>query len=844
MTKTELTIVIPTYEPHFKAAERLISSMACHMGDADMVEICIVVEEKNVPFVDILASRYPSLSIRSVSSENALAGMGISGDAEQLLKRVGKYSFQSLKKIGGILQAKSDWVLVLDSESLFLRPFSAIELLSDYRSQRYVFYSRVNYRGETWGNSLSDIITRNASMLLGGKPDRWFLEYYHWFYEVRVWRDLIDQIRQSGCLQTIIRGDLEKGVFENVLYYQYVSNNARYGYRLIDVQQIALEELPSYLLERIDSALKGRLAIMGILEHITSLVSRNELKDLSPLFSRFRLPFVRLEPMSLDPEFLIELQQIPTVCAITSSHHLNVMEKRVALCVSGEFRSVFNNIRSIRSFVTGVACDIYVYGTENENLPAIKDSLSPYQIKAEGAPDFSDILTRVNDHEPGIKPGRDEGTLRMLFGIQQCMEMVEQNIDCYAYVVRTRPDIFFEQSLRDILLDIANFEDDRDNLIYVPNSFHSQGLNDQFAIGTPQAMRLFSRAFDYAKTYAATEYFNPEHIVNCNALEAGLTIKTLPMNYVLLRSEPANLDWVGRLHQNQKETWWSSFLPLSWEPHEATSYFEAKRGAMRLMAEGGYFEDWDLTIDSANLTPEAKLFWRAPLIQIRVQHDYKNPEVMLTVPVCVRGNWERYFIEVTDGGLRIVYGKPDGVLLAGSGDDPSRITLTRFVKQLDKPFATMTVQGLYPVGLPRSAFSHEQNDALMDATRSAALIAPEPRVHTAKARVDSIAPGTDLLEHMVLAETSRRSAFSSRLAAYFIHRGRRMRRKGDLKKADVFYARALQTDPFQPREWIQYGHVLRDQGDQVSAEAAYRTALLLSPGNSDAEFWRQTTVDG
>ncbi len=814
-----LTFVIPTYEPHFGFVSKLVGSIARFASDPEQLAIRIVVEEQNRHFVESLAMEWPALGISCTTTETILDDFGIGVSAGAFLAEAGKFTFQSIKKIGGILASGTDWVLVMDSESLFTKPFSIRVLLEDYASRKYVFFSQAADRHPHWCNSLAETVTQNASLLLGGQPDKWLMEYYHWFYETAVWRDLVQTLKRSGALRTWLHGDLKEGVFENILYYQFVSINPQYGYRLIDVSAELKRYLPERMAGRLDSAPKGRLGIVGLLEYIASLISVDEFHDLARFFDAYRLPFLRLEPSAFDARILTAIDDLPSVCAITSSHRIQVIEKRVAVCIAGEFRSVFSNIRAIQSFLSGVACDVFVHSWSHDSVPVVMDVLRPDRLVEEAPVDFSQVASTIGNPEPDLKPDRDKGALSMLYGISASIAMLGDAIDRYAYVVRLRPDCVFQESLRDLLFNITDDDEHDGSTIYVPDGFHSQGINDQFAIGSASAMARYAKVFDYAEQVAGHEYFNPEHLVASCLLDEGITIKTLPMIYILLRKEPNNLDWVGRVQHLQNTTWWSAPLPGPRKIRKANALFRHKREAMRFMRAEDCFGDWTLVVDASAIAGELRPLMRSERVEVRVRRDHKNPDVFLTTDVRDGTRVDEMFVEVRDDGLHLRYNKPPGILFVHAADVDGHVQLTRFEDDLDRPSAVLR----FAIG----AQSH--------ATAGRPETAPPPRLELHIAKADSDDGDHALLQ--TLGPRNRRGALDpvrKLWARRLLHRGRALRRRDQPDEAKRLYARLLRLDPAQPREWVQYGHLAKDSGDREAALGAYRMALLLAPGDADA----------
>jgi tetratricopeptide (TPR) repeat protein len=99
-------------------------------------------------------------------------------------------------------------------------------------------------------------------------------------------------------------------------------------------------------------------------------------------------------------------------------------------------------------------------------------------------------------------------------------------------------------------------------------------------------------------------------------------------------------------------------------------------------------------------------------------------------------------------------------------------------------------------------------------------------------------PSTALLQELAL-DGSGQGAWSRFRARQLLRRARSRRRGGDLVSAERLYARVLQLAPSNRREWVQYGHVLKDQGHAAAALTAYEMALALDSTDADALLHRE-----
>ncbi len=96
-------------------------------------------------------------------------------------------------------------------------------------------------------------------------------------------------------------------------------------------------------------------------------------------------------------------------------------------------------------------------------------------------------------------------------------------------------------------------------------------------------------------------------------------------------------------------------------------------------------------------------------------------------------------------------------------------------------------------------------------------------------RETALAENTALLDRVLTEGTAEGTASSWRTgrARWLLARARRARRRGNLVEAEQLYARYLRVAPRRQREWVQYGHVLKENGHRDAALVAYRMALAI-----------------
>ncbi len=585
-----LTIVTPSFEKHVVQFERMLESLARFCTDPGFVDLIVVVERANVERFTQVCRRHPAIGFSILVTEDILADFGVPEAPGAFLRRIGKFTFQTLKKLGGLARARTAWSLVLDSESLFHKPFSAERLLQDYAERKYVFYTETRPRGPRWRESTGWRVTENCGAALDVPAgDRWYMEYFHWFYETDKLLDMV-QRRLTPAFFATIRNPSSGEVdhFENVLYYIYLENHHGDEYDFVDFKQLLDQHLPPSLsarfkLDELPFSLFGN-------DYLLNILGPEEVGALQGLFAAYRLPFIRLEPPVFNTGYFPALKALDSFVATISSHHAGWLRKKIAVCVSGEFRHTTHRTpeqqaRHLAGFLSGVECDVYVHGWSNPNEALIVEALRPRASRFETKPSFAAMARRIRLREPRLKPGRDEGSLAMFYGLKSVFELVEPHLDEYDYILRIRPDLYSDISLKEILVRISDEGDLLPDTIYVPRHFHSKGVNDQLALGPVEVMRAYFRTFDHVEQRLETLFFNPECVLLGHLLERDVPLAVVEIPYALMRDEPIRLDGVHGAFHRQFGVWWSRTDDLP-QFEDLSDYFRDKLAAMDAMMRG------------------------------------------------------------------------------------------------------------------------------------------------------------------------------------------------------------------------------------------------------------------
>ncbi len=172
-----------------------------------------------------------------------------------------------------------------------------------------------------------------------------------------------------------------------------------------------------------------------------------------------------------------------------------------------------------------------------------------------------------------------------------------------------------------------------------------------------------------------------------------------------------------------------------------------------------------------------------------------------------------YLLLIKEAGLKPVY-HPDWTYQILRADDPT------FRSVLDTP-DLVNIDPHHPRLVRRAA--ELARAASLEGGRADAAEASIAR------REGLLTENTALLDRILTEGKAERPASGGRTgrARWLLARARRARRGGDLNKAEQLYAAYLRMAPRRQREWVQYGHVLKENGHRDAALVAYRMALAI-----------------
>lgn len=119
--------------------------------------------------------------------------------------------------------------------------------------------------------------------------------------------------------------------------------------------------------------------------------------------------------------------------------------------------------------------------------------------------------------------------LRQLWALQRVWQLMDGDGFRPDWVVRLRPDCWFHNDMEDL-------KDCDPNCLYVPTFHNFFGLNDRFAFGGYEVMKVYMNRLDNMDEYiAAGGIFHPESHLKWTMERAGIKVKRTQILFDLVR---------------------------------------------------------------------------------------------------------------------------------------------------------------------------------------------------------------------------------------------------------------------------------------------------------------------
>jgi hypothetical protein len=140
-------------------------------------------------------------------------------------------------------------------------------------------------------------------------------------------------------------------------------------------------------------------------------------------------------------------------------------------------------------------------------------------------------------------------------------------------------------SLKEMMVRISDEGDLLPNTIYVPQHFHSKGINDQLALGPVNAMAHYLTTHSWVMERLDAVFFNPESVLLEHLVEEKVGIALVDIPYALMRHHQMRTSLAEQFMRDQHHVWWSRTdrLPLL---QDISAFFQDKLEGMRALMRG------------------------------------------------------------------------------------------------------------------------------------------------------------------------------------------------------------------------------------------------------------------
>jgi hypothetical protein len=280
LTDSSPSILIPTYLPHLEYVRRFMSSLTTFAEDASDARLRLVVSESDRDDFQTLADDFgDTLDIHVVTLKTVLeATDGVHIDEDELLQKVGKFNYQSIKKLWGVRFFSDPLTLVMDSEALAVRNHHLSALFDDWKANPIVIYSK--HGTSTFQRS----VTENCLKILGLPwEDKWMFDYQAWFFEREHVSSLFDHVLKTSGRPLLAHMLELEPIFEFNLYALHVMHSAPTAANFVDAEELLARFLTSDQLHRYHTVMER--FDTSAFEYLAWAVESSNVEALSALFA-------------------------------------------------------------------------------------------------------------------------------------------------------------------------------------------------------------------------------------------------------------------------------------------------------------------------------------------------------------------------------------------------------------------------------------------------------------------------------------------------------------------------------------------------------------------------------
>lgn len=339
-------IITPVYKEHFHYLKQLLVSYRKNVEDFDKFDYIVIASDENETEIlkkdlnDFIDEKW----LKIYDIESILEQYNIHTTSEDLLKKIGKFSYQTIKKLCPMHFFQYEYYFCIDSESLFLKNTNLTKIFDNFLKNKYLFCSSMGIHDmDNYKNWLDYKTSKSCSKLLKISFDnRWYFETFDWIYEKRIINDLFLHFSNNLPGEIINFSssqddDFDKAIFEIILYRQFVCSHLKeYDYSLVDIVSELKDKLGKRKVDLMIQRLKKKnQEIFPWFLHGWEVLNVRDIRIWGNLYKKYklfsaRLWFVNHKPRRIIRYIFIRQTGIQIVCAtdeINEKEQRSVLEK-------------------------------------------------------------------------------------------------------------------------------------------------------------------------------------------------------------------------------------------------------------------------------------------------------------------------------------------------------------------------------------------------------------------------------------------------------------------------------------------------------------------------------------
>lgn len=234
-------LLISSYIGHKDLLDKLLYSI--QQMTPNNIEIYIIISSADYNEFQYMLTKYNKMHLLVFSKILEILE-DKTYDEDILLKDLGKWKYQSMKKFYGLyylfFRGSYEHIMIVDSETFIIQKLDLNEYINKYIRNSFIVYSETPTINNKMHSSV-DISSRYINDIQNYIG--WFLEYYLWIYDKRIFVDFLRYIliKFKKSLLELVKP--YQDIFIEVIYQMFIfKNNNYYKYKLINFHDFLRRE--------------------------------------------------------------------------------------------------------------------------------------------------------------------------------------------------------------------------------------------------------------------------------------------------------------------------------------------------------------------------------------------------------------------------------------------------------------------------------------------------------------------------------------------------------------------------------------------------------------------------